>query len=151
MVAVGGAVALSSTVAPKPFLKFFGIPAGEATGAAVLGWRLMAVRMASISLLAANDNPTARALFLPVQIMDRATRWWGYRRGELALRALVAPFGREPAQRAEVRTPTAFVPGLARRNRRVQQPERAPRSGRPDHKLAPDPDPDPAARSVVRV
>lgn len=86
MAAIGGTVALASTIAPKSFLALFGLPAAEATGAAVLGWRLMAVRTASISLLAANGNTVARDLFLPVQIMDQATWWWGYRRGELPLR-----------------------------------------------------------------
>lgn len=86
MAAIGGTVSVASTVAPRQFLRLFGLPASEATGASTLGWRLMAVRTASISLLAARGNPTARDLFLPVQVMDQAAWWWGYRNGELPLR-----------------------------------------------------------------
>lgn len=89
MAAVGGIVAVSSTVAPKRFLRLFGLAEDQATGAAILGWRLMAVRTASISVLAAGGNTAARDLFLPVQIMDQASWWWGYRRGQLPLRTAV--------------------------------------------------------------
>ena len=86
MAAIAGAVAVASTVAPERLMTLFGLPAGEATGAAVLGWRLMAVRTASISVLAARGDSAARDVFLPVQLMDQAAWWWGYRQGQLPLR-----------------------------------------------------------------
>jgi len=65
----------SSALAPKRFLRLSGLPDEEATGAAILGWRVMAVPAASISLLAASGDPAARDLFMPVQVMDQAA-WW---------------------------------------------------------------------------
>ncbi len=85
MAAIGGAVAVGSATAPARFLALFGI-ADHATGGAVLGWRLFAVRTAVIAGLAARGDATARDVFLPVQLMDQAAWWWGYRRGELPLR-----------------------------------------------------------------
>ncbi len=91
MATIGGAVAISSALAPRRFLGLFGLPEEEATGAAILGWRLMAVRTASISLLAASGSAAGRDLFMPVQVMDQAAWWWGYWRGQLPLRtALLA-------------------------------------------------------------
>lgn len=90
MAAVGGAVALASALAPGTFLRLFGL-GDDATGGAVLGWRLFAVRTAAISALAARGDRTARDLFLPVQVADQVAWWWGYRRGQLPLRtALMA-------------------------------------------------------------
>lgn len=86
MAAIGGAVAAGSALAPRRFLRLFGVPETEVTGAAVLGWRLMAARTAALSLVAARGDPTARALFLPIQALDQAAWWWGYRQGELRLR-----------------------------------------------------------------
>ena len=86
MAAIGGAVAIGSAVAPRVFLRAFGVPEAEVTGAAVLGWRLMAVRTAALSALAARGDPTARDLFLPVQVLDQAAWWWGHRQGEVRLR-----------------------------------------------------------------
>ncbi len=87
MSAIAVGVAVASTATPRLFLRTFGLdPATEATGAALLGWRLFAVRTATLGVLAARGNPTARDAFLPVQLMDQATWWWGYRRGELPLR-----------------------------------------------------------------
>lgn len=86
MAAIGMSVSVSATVAPGLFFRVFGLPAGDATGGARLGWRLMAVRTAGISVLAATGNTTARDAFLPVQIMDQAAWWWGWSRGELPAR-----------------------------------------------------------------
>jgi hypothetical protein len=89
MAAIGGTVAVASAVAPRRLLRLFGIPDAQTTGAAVLGWRLMAVRTGAVSLLAARGDATARDLFLPVQLADQAAWWWGHRRGELSLRTAV--------------------------------------------------------------
>lgn len=89
MAAIGGTVAIASTLAPKLFLRLFGLGDEEATGAALLGWRLMAVRTASISVLAARGDSTGRDLFLPVQLMDQAAWWWGYRQHQLPLRTAI--------------------------------------------------------------
>lgn len=85
MATIGGTVAVATAIAPRRFLALFGL-GHQATGAALLGWRLFAVRTAAISALAARGNAVARDLFLPVQVLDQATWWWGYRRGELPLR-----------------------------------------------------------------
>ena len=84
--AIGGTVALSSAVAPRMFFAAFGLPADQATGGAILGWRLMAARTGAISLLAAGGNVTARDLFLPIQIADQTAWWWGHMRGDLPTR-----------------------------------------------------------------
>lgn len=86
MALIGGSVAAATMIAPTRFLQIFGLDEDEATGAALLGWRLMAIRTASISILAARGNHTAQDLFLPIQVMDQAAWWWGYRRGQLPLR-----------------------------------------------------------------
>ncbi|WP_146175354.1 hypothetical protein [Paraconexibacter algicola] len=86
MAAIGGSVSVSSTLAPRLFFRVFGLPTEQATPGAVLGWRLMAARTAAISALAARGNATARDLFLPVQVLDKAAWWWAYSRGELPRR-----------------------------------------------------------------
>ena len=85
MAAIGGAVAVTSALAPRTFLGVF-VVAQEDNGAGRLAWRLFAVRTAAISLLAARGNATAQDLFLPVQMADQVTWWWGYQRGEVPLR-----------------------------------------------------------------
>lgn len=84
--AIALTVAAGSAIAPKRFLRAFGFREQDTTGAAVLGWRLFAIRTATLGVLSAGGNTTARDLFLPVQIMDQAAWWWGYRRGELPFR-----------------------------------------------------------------
>ena len=78
MAAVGGSVAAASAVSPRLFLRAFGIPAAEVTGAAAFGWRLFAVRTAYISALAAHGDATARSSFLPIQMLDQAVFWHAY-------------------------------------------------------------------------
>jgi hypothetical protein len=85
MAAIGLSVAVAATVVPGTFFRTFGI-AEPPSGAAKLGWRLFAVRTATISVLAATGNRTARETFLPVQLLDQATWWWGYSRREIPLR-----------------------------------------------------------------
>ena len=85
MAAIGGAVAATSTVAPRPFLRLFGV-ADQDNGAGRLAWRLFAIRTASVAVLAARGDRTARELFLPVQLLDQGAWWWGYRCGEIPLR-----------------------------------------------------------------
>ena len=86
MAALGSTVALGSMFAPARLLRLFGLPKRDASGAALLGWRLMGIRTATVSVLAARGDKTAQAVFLPVQVMDQAAWWWGYRRGQLPLR-----------------------------------------------------------------
>jgi hypothetical protein len=85
MAVIGGAVSVASAFAPRPFHRVFGV-ADQDTGASRLAWRLFAVRTAAISLRAARGDRAAEELFLPVQILDQAAWWWGYRRGEVPLR-----------------------------------------------------------------
>lgn len=85
MAAIGLSVSVAAALLPGTFFRTFGI-AEPPSGAAKLGWRLFAVRTATISVLAANGSRTARDSFLPVQLMDQATWWWGYSRREIPLR-----------------------------------------------------------------
>lgn len=87
MAAIGAAASAGSALAPRAFLQLLGIRVGSVTPAAVLGWRLFAARTAPLSALAARGNPTARDMFLPVQILDQLAWWEMYRRGALSLRA----------------------------------------------------------------
>lgn len=88
MAAIGLSVSVAAALLPGTFFRTFGITE-EPSGAAKLGWRLFAVRTATISVLAASGNRTARDTFVPVQLMDQATWWWGYSRRELPLRTAV--------------------------------------------------------------
>lgn len=91
MAAIGITASVSSAVAPRLFFRLFGLSDRDATGGARLGWRLFAVRTIAISALAVRGNRTATELFGPVQVVDQAAWWWGYRRGEIPLRtALMA-------------------------------------------------------------
>lgn len=92
MAGIGLSVAIAASLAPRLFLRTFGI-AEAPSGATLLGWRLFAVRTATLSVLAARGNQTARDAFLPVQVMDQATWWWGHARGELPLRTAVIAAG----------------------------------------------------------
>ena len=85
MAAIGLGVSAASALAPVLFHRTFGLTE-EPTGSSRLGWRLFAVRTATLSVLAAQGNRTARDAFLPVQVMDQAAWWWGRSRGELPLR-----------------------------------------------------------------
>lgn len=85
MAAIGLGVAAATAFTPGLFFRVFGI-SEPPSGAAKLGWRLFAVRTATISVLAATGNRTARDAFLPVQLMDQATWWWGWHRGEVPIR-----------------------------------------------------------------
>ena len=53
----------------------FGIAPREVTGAAAFGWRLFAVRTGYLSALAWRGDETARAAFLPVQLLDQVVFW----------------------------------------------------------------------------
>ncbi len=85
MAAIGLGVSAASALAPVLFHRTFGL-AEEPTGSSRLGWRLFAVRTATLSVLAARGSHTARDAFLPVQLMDQAASWWGRSRRELPLR-----------------------------------------------------------------
>lgn len=89
MAAIGGSVAVASALAPRQFLRVFGIPGEEVTGAAVFGWRLFAARTAYISMRAAQGSEEARDTFLPVQFLDQAVFWHAYRGGLVPKRAAV--------------------------------------------------------------
>lgn len=87
MAAIGGGVALASALSPKSFLRIFGIPPEDVTGAASFGWRLFAVRTAWLSAMALRGNTTARDAFLPVQVLDQAVFWQAYRAHSVPRRA----------------------------------------------------------------
>ena len=76
--AIGGTVALASTVAPRRFLRLFGVPGSQVTGAAIFGLRLFAVRTAYISALAWRGRAWARDAFLPVQLLDQVVFWHAF-------------------------------------------------------------------------
>lgn len=89
MAAIGATVAAVSALAPRPFLRAFGIAPAEVTGAAAFGWRLFAVRTAALSALAWRGDPTARGLFGPVQLADQAVFWHAYATRSIPRRAAV--------------------------------------------------------------
>lgn len=86
MAAVGTSASLLATFAPRPMMRIVGIDPDQVSPAAVLGWRLFAIRTAAICGLALRGNETARELFLPVQALDQIAWWELYRRGEISLR-----------------------------------------------------------------
>lgn len=89
MAAIGGTVSVLTAIAPRTFLRPFGIPPEEVTGAAAFGWRLFAVRTAYLSALAARGDTTARDAFLPIQILDQAVFWHAYAQRSVPRRAPV--------------------------------------------------------------
>ena len=78
MAAIAGGVAMASAVSPRTFLRIFGVPPEEVTGAAELGWRLFAVRTGYLGGLGMRGDPTARDAFLPVQLLDQAVFWHAF-------------------------------------------------------------------------
>ena len=78
---------MSHRLSGRPFLRLFGIPDHEVTGAAAFGWRLFAARTAYISALAWRGNETARDMFLPVQLLDQAVFWQAFARRSVPRRA----------------------------------------------------------------
>jgi hypothetical protein len=89
MAAIGGTVALGSALSPRTFLRLFGIRPDEVTGAGAFGWRLFAVRTAYLSALAARGDETARAAFLPIQLLDQAVFWHAFATRSIPRRAAV--------------------------------------------------------------
>lgn len=89
MAAIGGGVAVGSALAPRAFLRGFGIDRGEVTGAAVFGWRLFATRTAYLSVLAWRGDTAARDAFLPLQALDQVVFWNAYRERSVPRRAAV--------------------------------------------------------------
>ena len=87
MAAIGGTVAVLTAISPRTFLRPFGIPPEQVTGAAAFGWRLFAVRTAYISVLAARGDTTARDAFLPLQVLDQAVFWHAYAQRSVPRRA----------------------------------------------------------------
>jgi hypothetical protein len=93
MAAVGGGVAAVSALSPRTFLRVFGFGPQEVTGAAAFGWRLFAVRTAYLSGLAYRGDATARAAFLPVQVLDQAVFWHAYATRSVPPRAALLAAG----------------------------------------------------------
>lgn len=89
MAAIGATVSIASALAPRPFLRLFGVPPAEVTGAGVLGWRLFAARTAYISALAFGGNPTARDAFLPLQLIDQVVFWQAFQTRSIPRRGAV--------------------------------------------------------------
>lgn len=87
MAGIGAGVAVASAVAPRTFLRLFGIAPREVTGAAAFGWRLFAVRTAYLSGLALRGDETAREAFLPVQVLDQVVFWHAFRQRSVPRRA----------------------------------------------------------------
>jgi hypothetical protein len=89
MAAIGAAVASAAAVSPRHFLRPFGVPEEEVTGAAELGWRLFAVRTAYISGRALSGDEEAVRAFLPVQVLDQAVFWHAFATRSVPRRAAV--------------------------------------------------------------
>ena len=78
MAGIGATVAVGAGLAPRAFLRLFGIARRDVTGATAFGWRLFAVRTAYLSALAARGDQTARNAFLPVQALDQIVFWHAF-------------------------------------------------------------------------
>lgn len=89
MAAIGAAAATGAALSPRTFLRPFGVEPGDVTGAAELGWRLFAARTAYLSARALSGDDTARAAFLPVQLLDQAIFWHAYATRSVPRRAAV--------------------------------------------------------------
>ena len=75
MAAIGFTVAAGMGLLPRAFLRIFGIPARDVSGAAAFGWRLFAVRTAYISAKAWQGDDSAQRSFLPIQVLDQVVFW----------------------------------------------------------------------------
>ena len=93
MALIGAAVASGAALAPRPFLRLFGIAPEEVTGAAAFGWRLFAVRTGYLSALAFRGNDTARDAFRPVQLLDQAVFWHAFATRSVPRRAALMAAG----------------------------------------------------------
>jgi len=89
MAAIGAGVAAGAGLAPREFLRLFGIAPEEVTGAAAFGWRLFAVRTGYISLLAMRGDRAAKEAFLPVQVLDQLVFWHAFARRSVPPRAAI--------------------------------------------------------------
>lgn len=69
--AIALTVGVATALAPKPFLRPFGVAARDVTGVAELGWRLFGIRTALVGGAAIRGDAGARAAILPVQIADQ--------------------------------------------------------------------------------
>lgn len=75
MESIAALVAVGAGMAPRRFLRLFGVPGREVTGAAAFGWRLFAVRTAYLTALAVRGDESARNASLPVQMLDQVVFW----------------------------------------------------------------------------
>jgi len=78
MAAIGAVVSAGVAISPRTFLRPFGIPAEEITGAGALGWRLFAARTGYLSARALTGDEPARESFLPVQLLDQGIFWHAF-------------------------------------------------------------------------
>lgn len=83
------AVGVGAAVSPTLLLRLFGIAPGEVTGAAALGWRLFAVRNLFVGIAGLRGDAQARALILPVQLVDQVVFQHAYRTRSVPRRASV--------------------------------------------------------------
>ncbi len=70
--AIGWSIGAFAALAPRAFLRVYGMRDRDITGTAEFGWRLFGVRNLVISTAALRGDASARAAFLPVQIADQA-------------------------------------------------------------------------------
>ena len=89
MAAIGAVVSTGVAISPRTFLRPFGIPAGEITGAGALGWRLFAARTGYLSARALAGDEPAREAFLPVQLLDQGIFWHAFATRSVPRRAAV--------------------------------------------------------------
>ena len=87
--AIALGVAAGSALAPRAFLRVFGIAPEEVTGAAAFGWRLFAARTGYLGARAWSGDAAARDAFLPVQLLDQAVFWHAYATRSVPRRATV--------------------------------------------------------------
>jgi hypothetical protein len=89
-VVIALAVGVGAAVSPRLLLRAYGVPASEVTGAAVLGWRLFAMRNLAVGVAAWRGDESARAMFLPVQVLDQMAFASAYSSRDLPRPAVLA-------------------------------------------------------------
>jgi hypothetical protein len=86
MAGIALAVAVIAAISPRIALRLFGTDSSEVTGAAVFGWRLFAVRIGYLGVLAWRGDRTATNAFLPIQVLDQIVFWHALATGSIRRR-----------------------------------------------------------------
>jgi hypothetical protein len=90
MASIGLAVATGAALSPRALVRAYRIPAREMTGAGAFGWRMFAVRTGYLAVQAIRGDASARAAFLPIQVLDQLVFAHAFRTRSIPRPAAVA-------------------------------------------------------------